>query len=282
MTILKRTIFIAVALAVFGAYAFAGGNKESGQSQNNTQRTIVRVGTEGAYPPYNFVDSSRKVDGYDMAVIRAVEKLLPEYQFEFVPTAWDGIFTALEGGSFDLIASNIAWRAEREQKYYLSTVPYLWSGSQLVFKAGRTDIRSLRDLNGKKVAAGVGTATTTQLEEYIGKTGAPIEIVYTDGNIATALLEIDTGRVDATISSIITTQLVADSLGIKVDGSTISEWEPSSIHFLFSKTEKGRNYRDRIDSVISQLHANGVLAALSREYLFGRDYTTKDSLLANR
>jgi L-cystine transport system substrate-binding protein len=259
-----------------GALIFAGGNKQAGQTQ-----TVIRVGTEGAYPPYNFVDSSRNVDGYDMAVIRAVGELLPEYKFEFIPTAWEGIFTALEGGSFDLIASNLGWRKEREEKYYLSIVPYLWGGSQLVYKAGRIDIRSLRDLHGKKVAAGVGTATTTQLEEYIKSTGAPIQIVYTDGNIATALMEIDSGRVDATISSIITTQITADSLGIKVEGSTINEWEPSSIHLLFPKTEKGRLYRDQIDEALKQLHADGTLSALSKKYLFGKDHTTKEKLAAD-
>jgi L-cystine transport system substrate-binding protein len=269
---MKKLILVTLLLTA-GALIFAGGNRQAGQTQ-----TVIRVGTEGAYPPYNFVDSSKNVDGYDIAVVRAVGELLPEYKFEFIPTAWDGIFTALEGGSFDLIASNLGWRKEREEKYYLSTVPYLWGGSQLVYKAGRTDIRSLKDLNGKKVAAGVGTATTTQLEEYIKSTGAPVQIVYTDGNIATALLEIESGRVDATISSIITTQITAESLCIKIEGSTINEWEPSSIHLLFPKTDKGKLYRDQIDEALKQLHANGTLSALSKKYLFGKDHTTKDKL----
>jgi len=227
------------------------------------------------------VDSSKNSDGYDIAVVRAIGDLLPEYKFEFVPTAWEGIFTALEGGSFDLISSNIAWRQEREDKYYLSKVPYLWGGSQLVYKAGRTDIHSLKDLNGKKVAAGVGTSTTTQLEDYIRITKSPIQIVYTDGNIGTALLEIQAGRVDATISSIITTQLTADSLGIKVEGSTINEWPPYSVHFLFPKTEKGRHLRDQFDEALKKLHANGTLSALSKKYLYGKDHTTEEKLAAD-
>jgi L-cystine transport system substrate-binding protein len=271
---MKRFVLFALLLLAV-TLVFAGGRNDAGQSQ----RTVIRVGTEGAYPPYNYVDSSRNVDGYDIAVIRAIGELLPEYQFEFVPTAWDGIFTALEGGSFDLISSNIAWRQEREERYYLSIVPYLWGSSQLVYKAGRTDIRSLQDLNGKRVAAGIGTSTTTQLEEYINSTGAPIEIVYTDGNIATMLMEIESGRVDATISSIITTQLTAESLGIKIESSNITEWEPYSIHFLFPKTEKGRLYRDQFDDALRTLLANGTLSRISRQYLYGRDDTTKEKSL---
>jgi len=273
---MKRLLTAALFLLAAGALVFAGGKKDDGQN-----RTVIRVGTEGAYPPYNYVDSSKNSDGFDIAVIRAVGELLPEYDFEFVPTAWEGIFTALEGGSFDLIASNIAWRQEREEKYYLSKVPYLWGGSQLVYKAGRTDIHSLKDLNGKKVAAGVGTSTTNQLEDYIKNTGAPIQIVYTDGNIGTALMEIQAGRVDATISSIITTQLTADSLGIKIEGSTINEWPPYSVHFLFPKTEKGLLYRDKIDAALRQLLANGTLSAISKKYLYGKDHTTEEKLAAD-
>jgi L-cystine transport system substrate-binding protein len=273
---MKRFLLVIFLILMAGALVFAGGKKDDG-----SQQTVIRVGTEGAYPPYNYVDASKNVDGYDMAVVRAIGELMPQYKFEFIPTAWEGIFTALEGGSFDLIASNLGWRKEREEKYYLSTVPYLWGGSQLVYKAGRTDIRSLRDLYGKKVAAGVGTATTTQLEEYIKSTGAPIQIVYTDGNIANALLEIESGRVDATISSIITTQLTAQSLGIKVEGSTINEWEPSSIHLLFPKTEKGKLYRDQFDEALKKLLANGTLSALSQKYLSGKDHSTKEKLAAD-
>jgi L-cystine transport system substrate-binding protein len=231
------------------------------------------------------VTEQGEADGYDVAVVKAIDELLPEYRVEFVPTAWDGIFVALEGGEFDLIASNLGWRKEREEKYYLSAIPYLWGGSNLVFKAGRSDLRSLRDLEGKKVAAGVGTASTTQLEGYIKETGVNIEIVYTDGNIVNALTEIETGRVDATVSSIITTQLTADSLGYKINSFPITdpEWTSASvnsIHLLFPKTEKGKTLRDQFDTALKQLHENGRLRELSRKYFYGKDYTTREALEA--
>ncbi|MDR2245884.1 MAG: transporter substrate-binding domain-containing protein [Treponema sp.] len=276
----RRKIVAVLVLFLAAAALFAGAKKESAGIA-----TLIRVGTEGAYPPYNYVTEQGEADGYDVAVVKAIAGLLPEYRVEFVPTAWDGIFVALEGGDFDLIASNLGWRKEREEKYYLSTVPYLWSASSLVFKAGRGDIRSLKDLEGKKVAAGVGTASTTQLEDYIKQTGRKIEIVFTDGNIVNALTEIETGRVDATISSIITTQLTADSLGYKIDSAPITdpEWTSTSvnsIHLLFPKTEQGRDYRDKFDAALKQLHENGTLRELSRKYFFGKDYTTKEALEA--
>ncbi|MDR1211789.1 MAG: transporter substrate-binding domain-containing protein [Spirochaetaceae bacterium] len=273
---MKKLGSIAVLLIAVAGFGFASPRQDTGGSRT------IRVGTEGAYPPYNYVTEAGEADGYDVAVVRAVGELIPELEFEFIPTAWDGIFVALEGGAFNLIASDLAWRPEREEKYYLSTVPYLWGGTQIVYKAGRRDIRSLADLNGKKVAAGVGTNTTTELEQYIARTGARIEIVYTDGNIVNALTEIETGRVDATLSSIITTQLTADSLGYKIEGVTASELPANSIHLLFPKTEEGRQLRDRMDGALKTLLDNGTLASLSQKYFFGKDYSTREALEANR
>jgi L-cystine transport system substrate-binding protein len=268
---------LALVFLLAGVVLFAGGKKESGGA------TLVRVGTEGAMPPYNYVNAQGEAAGYDIAVVKAIIGLLPEYQVEFMPTAWDGIFVALEGGEFDLIASYLAWRQEREEKYYLSTVPYLWNGYSLVFKDGRTGIRSLKDLEGKKVAAGLGAAYTVQLEEYIKRTGANIEIVYTDGNIANTLTELEMGRVDATISSFVTTQLTADTLGYKIDSVPLTDegWSAVSIHLLFPKTEKGRELRDRFDGALKQLMDSGRLREISREYLYGKDLTTKEALEAD-
>ncbi|MDR2393746.1 MAG: transporter substrate-binding domain-containing protein [Treponema sp.] len=274
-----RNFSIVLALFLVGTALFAGAKKESG---GGSAPTLIRVGTEGAMPPYNYVTERGEAAGYDMAVVKAIIELLPEYQVEFIPTAWDGIFVALEGGEFDLLASYLGWRKEREEKYYLSTVPYLWSGYSVVFKDGRNDIRSLKDLEGKKVASGLGTASTTLLEEYIKQTGANIEIIYTDGNIANALTEIETDRVDATINSTITTQLTANTLGYKIDSVPLTEegWSVISIHLLFPKTEKGKTLRDQFDAALKQLLDNGKLRELSREYLYGKDYTTREALEA--
>jgi L-cystine transport system substrate-binding protein len=270
-----KKVLVGVLLVFLAAQVFAGGKKDSGSAQPGVK--VIRVGTEGAYPPYNYVDKDGKSDGYDIAVVRAVDELLPQYSFEFVPTAWDGIFVALEAGEFDLIASNLGWRQERADKYWLSEVPYLWgTGTTIVFKEGRNDIRSVEDLNGKKVAAGVGTSTTTWLEQYIAKTGLKIDILYTDGNIINALTEIDSGRVDATLASPITTRVTAETLGFKVASITILNDDPGHIHLLYPKTDGGKKLRDDIDVALQQLLDNRTLSTLSKKYFFGVDYSTKE------
>ncbi|MCO7124303.1 transporter substrate-binding domain-containing protein [Sporolactobacillus shoreicorticis] len=254
----------------------ACGNSSASDKKKAVKVTTVNVGTEGAYPPYNYVDSNGKADGYDIAVMRAVDKKVPSLKFNYVPTAWDSIFVALESGKFDIIASNLGKNPEREKKYLFSEEPYLYGSSQIIYKAGRTDIKSLKDLNGKNVAAGVGTATTTQLEEYNKKHGNKITIKYTDGDINKALQEIDSKRVDATISNIITTNLTAKKLGIKVDGTTAPELGISPIHLLYVKNDRGSKYQKLIDKALISLRKDGTLKKLSEKYL-GKDYTTEEA-----
>lgn len=242
--------------------------------------TVVKVGTEGAYPPYNFINEEGEVDGYDIAVVKAVDELLEDVSFEFVPTAWDGIFVALDAGEFQFISSNLTKNDEREAKYLFADEAYNYEGVQLIFKAGRNDIKSLEDLKGKKVAAGVGNANTTFLEQYNEANNNEIEIVYTDGNINNALLELENDQVDATIGSIITTQLTADELGIEIDSILLEELEIKPVYFLFSQSEENGALKEQIDDALRQLKEDGVLTELSIQY-FGRDQSTEEAAQAN-
>ncbi|EST10992.1 transporter substrate-binding domain-containing protein [Sporolactobacillus laevolacticus] len=273
---MNKKIALALLAFILLLTTAACGNGAASTKKNTVKVTTVNVGTEGAYPPYNYVDKNGKADGYDIAVMRAVDKKVQSLKFNYVPTAWDSIFVALESGKFDIIASDLGKNPEREKKYLFSEQPYLYGSSQIIYKAGRTDIKSLKDLYGKTVAAGVGTNTTTALEHFNKENGNKIKIKYTDGNINNALQEIDSKRVDATISSIITTKLTAKKLGIKIDGTTAPELGISPIHLLFVKNDKGSKYQKLIDKALIELRKDGTLKKLSIKYL-GKDYTTKES-----
>jgi lysine-arginine-ornithine-binding protein len=62
----------------------------------------VRIGVEGAYPPFNFIDNSGTIKGFDIDIMNAIcaeEKL----HCEFVTQDWDGIIPALHAGKYDVI-----------------------------------------------------------------------------------------------------------------------------------------------------------------------------------
>ncbi len=244
-----------------------------------TEPKVIKVGTEAAYPPFNYTTETGDVDGYDVAVIRAIDELIPELIFEFVPTAWDSIFVALESGKFDMIANQINKNPAREEKYQFSELPYSFAGNSIIFKAGRTDLSSVADLHGKTVAAGVGSYNTTWLEEYNAKNGNPINIAYYDGNISLVLQDIVTGRVDATLNSEVTTKLIADELKLDLEYVLIDDTGITEQYLLFSKSDTSNEIKPLVDAALGTLVENGTLSELSVKYL-GADYSTLESVKA--
>ncbi len=271
----KSILLLFLLTMVFSLTACADKNVASDTTNTNSPEVVI-VGTEGEYPPYNYVNEDGTVDGYDAAVALAVDELIPEIEFKFQPTAWDSIFVALEAGNFDLIVSQIAKNESREEKYQFADVPYAYSVNSIIFKAGRTDIQSIEDLHGKTVAAGIGSNNTTWLEEYNEKNGNPITIEYYDGNVSLMLQDIISGRVDATVNNPVTTELIAEEQNLDIESVLVSELGINPVYFLYSKTDNGTRYKGLIDSALKTLTENGTLAKLSTEYL-GTDYTSEDA-----
>ena len=232
----------------------------------------VNVGTEGVYSPFTFVDESGKLTGYDVEVIRLVDELLPDYEFNFVQTAWDGIFLALDAGKIDMIANNLGVNDERKEKYLFNEIPYLFSYNVIVTGADVTDITSLENFAGKRIGSSVGSNFTNILEKYTAEHGNPFEITYYDGNYSFVLQDLVAGRLDATLNSPFATADIAKTLGIsdKIKAAAnVGEADP--IHLLFRKD--GAELAAAVDGALKQLVESGKLAELSVQW-FNQDYTT--------
>jgi polar amino acid transport system substrate-binding protein len=75
---------------------------------------VIRMGTEGAYPPYNFINEKNEVDGFerelgDELCTRAA------LSCEWVVTDWDSIIPNLTSGNFDVIIAGMSITEERRQ-----------------------------------------------------------------------------------------------------------------------------------------------------------------------
>ena len=80
------------------------------------QQPVVKVGTEGTYPPFSFHDpQTAELTGYDIEVIKAIAAKAG-WRLEFVETQWDAIFPALDSGRIDLIANQVSRNPERQAK----------------------------------------------------------------------------------------------------------------------------------------------------------------------
>jgi polar amino acid transport system substrate-binding protein len=74
----------------------------------------VTVGSDTTYPPFEYVDETGNVVGFDVDLVDAICERI-HCVAEFQTTAWDGIFAALAAGEFDMVASGVSITPERAQ-----------------------------------------------------------------------------------------------------------------------------------------------------------------------
>ncbi|MCD9200000.1 ABC transporter substrate-binding protein/permease [Aeromicrobium wangtongii] len=230
-------------------------------------RPLVRVGTEGTYPPFSFHESgSNKLTGYDVEVIKAVAKKAG-WRLKFVETTFDAIFAALDADRIDVIANQVTDNPEREARYGLSDT-YTYSRGVIVVKTGTKGITKLSDLKGKTTAQSL----TTNYAELARKAGAKVEGV--EGFAQAAALVVQ-GRVDALINDNLAALDYLNTTGsddIEIVGTAGDEVSQQKL--VFRKDE--RQLLKQADDAIAALKADGTLAKISQKY-FKIDVSVQNS-----
>jgi len=74
----------------------------------------VRMGTEGAYPPYNFINDAGEVDGFERELGDELCKRA-ELTCEWVTNEWDSIIPNLVSGNYDTIIAGMSITEERDE-----------------------------------------------------------------------------------------------------------------------------------------------------------------------
>ena len=98
-----KTLLLTTAAAVFVAgVAYAGSH------------SVVRLGTEGAYPPWNFINDSGEVDGFERELGDELCKRA-ELTCEWVTNEWDSIIPNLVSGNYDTIIAGMSITDERDE-----------------------------------------------------------------------------------------------------------------------------------------------------------------------
>jgi cystine transport system substrate-binding protein len=139
-----------------GTLGLALGAGWLGQAVAGEQSTIkkageIKIGLEGTYPPFSFVDESGKLSGFEVELSEALAKELG-VKVKLQATPWDGILAALESKRLDAVVNQVTISEERKKKYDFSE-PYTVSGIQaLVLKKNLNTIKTADDLAGKKSA----------------------------------------------------------------------------------------------------------------------------------
>lgn len=128
---LKRVLTFGLLAGLSLSGLTACGQKEAVNSSKSAVDgvQIVTVALNQAYPPYDFVDENGVADGYEVAVLKAIDELLPQYEFKFVGTTDDDLLIGVESGKYDVGTKGVWWTAARSETYVF---PEHYIGSSII------------------------------------------------------------------------------------------------------------------------------------------------------
>ena len=265
-------MIVLLCLVLTGCVSQTGAPSQGSPSEKGDKGTAkVLVGTEGTYPPFNFKDENNELTGYDIDVVKEIDKRLDDVEFDFIAAQWDSLFLGLESQKYDMIADQISKDAEREEKYSFSENSYFSSITSLIVRNDDDTITTMEDLEGRKAGVSVGTTFAKIFEKYNEEHDRAITIKYYEGNIISILQDIEAGRLDATVNDkIIATENIKDlGLKLKTVGEPIAA-VPS--YLVFRKGSESEALRTKVDEALSEMRSDGTLSEISIKW-FGEDFT---------
>ena len=112
---MKKFIIYLLSIGILGVASIA-----------NSQ--TIRIGTEGAYPPWNNLNSAGELEGAEIDFgNEACERM--GVTCEWVTQDWDGIIPALLQGKYDIIIAGMSITEERKEKVNFTT-GYMTDGAR--------------------------------------------------------------------------------------------------------------------------------------------------------
>lgn len=159
----------------------------------------VRIGVEGAYPPFSYMTPEGELAGFDIDIAKALVKAMGA-EVQLVAQDWDGIIPALLAKKYDAIIASMSITEERKKKVAFSN-KYYNTPAKFVCKKGAMTKFSRANIKGKKVGVQRATIHDRYLTDNYGN---DVEIKRY-GTQDEAYLDLTAGRVD---------MLLADSIAL--------------------------------------------------------------------
>ncbi len=240
---MNNLILSTAALALLGNMAMADGH------------SVVRLGTEGAYPPYNFINDAGEVDGFERKVGDEI-CARAELTCEWVTNEWDSIIPNLVSGNYDVIIAGMSITAERDEVIDFSEA--YTQPDPSAYLAASADV----DLAGGVIAAQTGTIQAA----FIAESGATLlEFATPDETVAA----VKAGEVDAVLAD---KSFLAPIAEADADVMLLDQEELIGGGVGLGVRESDGELREKLNAAIISMKEDGSLNALIAEWGVGEQF----------
>lgn len=219
----------------------------------------LRIGTEGAYPPFNYIDPDGELRGFDIDIAEALCDEMGR-NCEFVTQDWDGIIPGLLAERYDVIIASMSITEERQEsvdfteRYYTNRLQFI----------GPEDMEveiSEEGLDGMTVGVQRATISGQWLEDNMEGV-VDINRYDTQEN---AYLDLETGRVDLVLADNLVSHEWLESdqgEGFAYKGDPVYEGDEIAIALRPGSDE----LREELNEAIRAIREDGTYAEINAEY----------------
>ena len=218
----------------------------------------LKIGTEGAYPPFNLIAADGQVGGFDVEIAQALCAKM-QTECEVVTSDWDGIIPALNAKKFDFLVASMSITEERQQAVDF-TEPYYTNKLQFIAPKS-SDFKADKDsLKGKVIGAQRATIAGTWLEDNLDGV-VDIKLYDTQEN---AYLDLSSSRLDGVLAdTFVNWEWLKSEAGKDFEFKGDPVFDNDKIGIAVRKNDP---LRDKLNSALKAVVADGTYKQINDKY----------------
>jgi polar amino acid transport system substrate-binding protein len=268
----KFVALFAVAALAVGAFALAGCTQATtptpAPSTTSTAAPAadlklvtagqLTAGSDTTFPPFeSIIDNTAQ--GFDVDLLTAIAKEMGITKTVFSSEIFDSLIPTLKaGGKFDVIASGMTIKAEREKEIDFSA-PYFDSNQSIAMKTGGK-YSAPADFKGKKIGVQSGTTGASWAVENLKPVGAT---VVTFKDTAGAFAALQAGNVIAVINDLpVTAEYVKDT----TKGIAMIAQIPTGEQYGFGVSKDNPALKAAINDALKKVRDSGEYDAIYKKW----------------
>jgi polar amino acid transport system substrate-binding protein len=223
----------------------------------------IVIGTEGAYPPFNNLESDGTLTGFDIDIGKA---LCVEMKADctFVTNDWDGIIPALQAKKFDAILASMSITPERKEKVDFSNKYYNTPPAIAVPKDSPITAATEDGLSGKVLGAQSSTTHSNYAEAHMKK--SELKLYPTADEYK---LDIANGRIDGVIDDVVVLSewlKTEDGACCKILGTLPIDPKINGEGAGIAVRKGDDALREKLNAAIAAIRANGEYKKINDKY----------------
>lgn len=224
------------------------------------QAETLRIASEGAYPPFNYVDSTNTLHGFDIDIANVLCERM-KVECTFVTQDWEGMIPALLAKKYDAIVASMNVTEERKKTVAFTNRYYRTPLSVAVTKDSKI---SDAQTNFKGLTVGSQSFSTQAIyaEEHYGAAGATVKLYPSQDEAASDLAA---GRLDGVIADKYPLLAWVESAG-KDCCKILGDVDGTNTDAAIVVRQEDVALRERLNNALDEIVADGTYKKISRRY----------------